>query len=192
MGHQFMQDGTDGAREKEVADQQAAEGQVTNTELLYRRVPRNPDKPLYYNRSGERLRVLAQAFSERPIPDGEPFAGQYRLSVDRAKLRGFDPNRTRQDVPGRDPALFGVVSMPAGEVRAIPGVADIIPDPILNDPDLPDNPAHALICIVYEPTASKTANKNRYREVIEELAAAANRRPWEIDPPEDAIENASA
>jgi len=181
-----MQDGTDAAAKKRgIGDEGGVEDRVKDDELLYRRVPRNTVQSRYYDREGNRLRVSGQAFSERPISGGEPFAGQYRLSVDRAKLRGFNPELTRQGVPGRGPESFGVVLMPAGEVRAIPGVADILPDPILNDPDLSDNPAHALICVVYEPTASKTANKNRYREVIEELAAAANRRPWAIDPPED-------
>ena len=171
----------DGAREDQVT-----EDRVADDELLYRRVPRNTPQTQFYDRSDGRLRVLAQAFSERPIPEGEQFAGQYRLSVDRAKLRGFNPELTRQGVPGRDPETFGVVSMPAGEVRAITGVAAIIPDPIQDDPELPDNPAHALICVEYS-AASKTANRNKLREVIEELAAAANRRPWAIDPPEDAL-----
>lgn len=112
------------------------------------------------------------------------FAGQYRLSVDRAKLRGFNPDLTRQGVPGRAPETFGVVIMPAGEVRAIPGVTDVIPDPVQDDPEIPDNPAHALICVEYDP-ASKNASKKKLREVTEELAAAANRRPWAIDPPDD-------
>lgn len=154
---------------------------VTDDEVLYRRVPRK--QPPGYDRSGGILRVLAQAFSEAPEKEGE-FAGQYRLSVDRAKLRGNDPNLTRQGIPGFSPDSFGVVSMPAGEVRAIPGVVDIIPDPIANDPDLPDNPAHALICISYSPGA-KEPNKKTFRNVRQELAAAANRRPWEINPPDD-------
>jgi hypothetical protein len=154
---------------------------VTDDEVLYRRVPRK--QPPGYDRSGGDLRVLAQAFSEPPEKEGE-FEGQYRLSVDRAKLCGNDPNLTRQGVPGFAPDLFGVVSMPAGEVRAIPGVVDIIPDPIVNDPDLPDNPAHALICISYSAGA-KSANQKIFRNVRQELAAAANRRPWEIDPPDD-------
>ena len=175
-----MQDGADGgAGENQGAGGQGAADRVMDDEVLYRRVPRNPGKPLYYDRSGERIRVLAQAFSERPIPEGEPLAGEYRLSVDRAKLRGGNPELTRQGVPGRPPETFGVVSMPAGEVRAIPGVADIIPDVISNDPELPDNPAHALICV------TPTANKNVFRAVIRDLAAAANRRPWAIDPPDD-------
>lgn len=165
----------------------AGKDQVTDDELLYRRIPRNTPETQYYDRSGGRLRVLAQSFSERAIAEGQPFAGEYRLSVDRAKLRGFDPNITRQGVPGRAPETFGVVVLPADEVRNIVGVADIVPDPIINDPDLPDNLAHALICVSYNAGATKTANKNVYRNVIQELAAAANRRPWAINPPDDAV-----
>lgn len=157
---------------------------VTDDEVLYRRVPRK--QPPGYDRSGGILRVLAQAFSEAPEKEGE-FAGQYRLSVDRAKLRKHDPNLTRQGVPGLAPELFGVISMPAAEVRAILGIVDIIPDPIVNDPYLPDNPSHALICITYSAGATKSANQKIFREVIQELAAAANRRPWEIDPPDEPV-----
>lgn len=170
----------------------AGKDQVTDDELLYRRIPRNTPETQYYDRSGERLRVLAQSFSERAIAEGQPFAGEYRLSVDRAQLRGFDPNLTRQVVPGRAPETFGIVVLPADEVRNISGVADIVPDPIINDPHLPDNPAHALICVRYSAGATKTANKNVYRNVIQELAAAANRRPWAIDPPDDAAGDSSA
>ena len=164
---------------------------VVDDEILYRRVPRNTAETRYYNRSGRRVLVAPVTFSERAIEKGKPFAGEYRLSVDRAKLRGNSPDLTRQGVPGREPGTvrnpeeFGVVSMPAFEVWAVPGVVDIIPDPIANDPILPDNPAHALICVAYSASASKTANNNTLREVIDELAAMANRRPWEIDPPDD-------
>lgn len=155
---------------------------VADDEILYRRIPRK--QPPTYDRSGGSLRVLAQAFSEPAEEEGE-FAGQYRLSVDRAKLCGNDPNLTRHRDPRYAPASFGVVSMPAGEVRAIPDVAEIIPDPIVNDPDLPDNPAHALICVFYSSGATDSANKKIFRNVRQELAAMANRRPWEIDPPPD-------
>ena len=168
------------------ADEETTQDRVADAELLYRRVPRNTEQTRHYDISDGKLRVLAQTFSERPIPNGEPFAGEYRLSVDRAKLRGFDPTLTRQGVAGRNPEDFGVVCMPAGEVRAISGVKDIIPDPIVNAPELSDNPAHALICVAYIPE-SKTASKNKLKEVIAELAAAANRRPWAIDPPDETI-----
>ena len=164
----------------------AVDNQITDDELLYRRVPRNPEKSLYYDCPGESFRVLAQAFSVSPEKEGE-FAAQYRLSVDRAKLRGFNPHLTRQADPRRPPETFGVVVMPVGEVRAIPGVASVIPDPIQDDPDLPDNLAHALICVEYDSVATKTANKNKFKEVIVELAAAANRRPWAINPPDETI-----
>ncbi len=110
---------------------------------------------------------------------GEPFAGQYRLSVDRAKLRGFNPDLTRRADPRLDPAAVGVVRLLAGEVRSIPGVADILPDPIRDDPDLPDNPAHALICVVYDAAQSSSARRRHFDIVRQELADLANRDPWE-------------
>jgi hypothetical protein len=159
------------------------EDRGTDDELLYYRVLRDRTPP-HYQRGEERLQVLAQAFSQRPVEEGQPFAGQYRLSVDRARLRGFNPDLTRRADPRLDPAAVGVVCLPAGEVRAVPGVADILPDPIRDDPDLPDNPAHVLICVAFNPDASKTANKNVYRDVIRDLAKIVNTQehPWAIEP----------
>lgn len=157
------------------------EDSVSDDELLYRRVPRNNGQ-LYYRRDGCKVLVLGQAFSERAIPDGQPHEKQYRISVDRAKLRGFDPDLTRQAAPGGDTEHFAVITMPAGEVRRVPDVDDVIPDPIKDDLELRDNEAHALICIRYEPETSKSRNKNIFREVIAELADIANRQGWAIEP----------
>jgi len=171
-----------------VTKQDAAAGdgeptdKVTSDELLYSRVLRDRTPPQYQRGTGTLL-VLAQAFSQRPIGEGGPFAGQYRLSVDRAKLRGFDPDLTRRADPRLDPAMVGVVSLPAGEVRSLSGVADILPDPIRDDPDLPDNPAHALICVAYDAAQTSSARRRHFDIVRQELADLANRRPWAVEPP---------
>lgn len=162
------------------------EDRVTDDELLYYRVLRDRNPP-HYQRGEGRLQVLAQAFSQGPVEEGRSFAGQYRLSVDRAKLRGFNPGPTRRADPRLDPTAVSVVCLPAGEVRSVPGVADILPDPIRDDPGLPDNPAHALVCVTFDADASKTANKNVFRDVIRDLAKIVNTQehPWAIEPAGD-------
>lgn len=158
---------------------------VEDDETLYRRVPRNDSPPPYYRFTGGQPEVLAQAFSERPIEEGKPFAGQYRLSVDRAKLCGFNPEWTRRGDSRRDPATVGVVEMPVADLRAVPGVADVLPDPIQNEPGEPDNLAHAVICIQHDPAQSRKARERHFREVRQALADIANSRPWPIHPPKD-------
>lgn len=155
---------------------------VTDDELLYYRVLRDRTPPHYQRRAGPL--VLAQAFSQRPVGEGEPFAGQYRLSVDRAKMRGFNPALTRRADLRLNPTDVGVVCLLAGEVRSITGVADIVPDPILDDPDLPDNPAHALICVAYDAAQPRKARERDFRVVRVEMADLANSRPWAVELPD--------
>ena len=162
------------------ADEEA-EAKVTDDELLYYRVLQGRTPPHYQRGAGPL--VLAQAFSQRPVSEGGPFAGQYRLSIDRAKLRGFNPDLTRRVDPRQNPDEIAVVCLTAAEVRAIPGVADVLLDPIRDDPDLPDNPAHALICVVYNASQSRSARERDFRLVRQELADLANRRPWAVEPP---------
>ena len=125
------------------------EDKVAGDELLYYRVLRDRNPP-HYQRGTGNLLVLGQAFSQRPVGPDEPFAGQYRLSVDRAKLRGFDPELTRRADPRLDPSAVGVVLLVADEVRSIPGIADILPDPIrrplLAGQPRPRTDLHCLRC----------------------------------------------
>lgn len=134
---------------------------VGDGEWLYCRVLPAWNPP-HYRLDGSRLEVLAQAFSQRAMPDG-PYSGQYRLSMDRAMLCGADPSVTQ---------------------RGGPDVADVEPEPVVGDPDLPDNPAHAAVCVRHTPGASKSSNKTPYENVRRELAAIVNRDPsrWEIKP----------
>lgn len=48
--------------------------------------------------------------------------------------------------------------------------------PIINDPELPDNPAHAEI-----HTHPECPNKTVFRKLCEKLAQLAGERPWEIE-----------
>jgi hypothetical protein len=155
---------------------------VGDGEWLYCRVLPAWNPP-HYRLDGSRLEVLAQAFSQRAMPDG-PYSGQYRLSMDRAMLCGADPSVTQRGGPNVAPSVIGVVRFQAGELRALPDVADVEPEPVVGDPDLPDNPAHAAVCVRHTPGASKSANKTPYENVRRELAAIVNRDPsrWEIKP----------
>lgn len=164
-----------------VGADEETEDRVAGDELLYYRVLQGRTPPHYQRGAGPL--VLAQAFSQRP--EEEPFAGRYRLSIDRARLRGFNPDLTRRADPQLDPAAVGVVCLLAGEVRAIPGVADIIPDPIQDEPDLPDNPAHALICVTYDAAQPRKARERDFRVVRVGLADLANSRRWAVELPHD-------
>ena len=154
---------------------------VRADETLYRRVPRNSDRTVYYTRAGARLQVLPEAFLMRIVPAGERFAGDYGLSVDQASLRGFNPELTRQATTQGDPTAFGVLPMPAKEVRTVAGVSYIAADP------RPDNPAHAQIGVIRDPRLSNSANKRVVREVERSLADLANQRPWLLEPSDPSL-----
>lgn len=105
------------------------EDQVLDDEVLYRRVP---DREGNYERDKGSYILLPAAFLDRAK----------QPSVDRAKLRDNDPTKCILE-----PTDF-VVSLVAIEVRRIDDLSrtvDVVPDPIKDDPQLPDNPAHALI-----------------------------------------------
>lgn len=143
---------------------------VTDDELLYRCIFCGLDK---YYRIGEfGLELSSQAFTDR----------NQAPSVDRAKLRDYDPQCTQKNPDD------GVVSLIAGEVRMI-NVSqndpkgkpvfdykiDVYPRPT------DDNPSHAQI----EPSPNYT-NKGTFRKVAEKLARLATERikkeDWEIKP----------
>jgi len=145
---------------------------VADDEVLYRRVPRV--EGLYIIQAGGTIKVSSAAFSDR----------SFRPSVNRAELCHNDPGETQ-----RDPS-DGVVSVVAGDVRSIDTVVrndgkgnliqafgvDVEHVPIINHPELPDNPAHAEIYLI--PTSS---NKAVFRRLCERLTQLANERPWEIE-----------
>ncbi len=145
---------------------------ITDDEILYRRVPDN--KGLLKVQDDGTIKISSQAFYE----------SSYRPSVDRAKLRENDPRRSLGPYAG------GVVSVMAHEVRAIDSLVqydknqqpmqvfavNVEPKPIFDDPNEPDNPAHAEIYI--EPECSRRV----FQRLCERLALLANNRAWEIAP----------
>ena len=145
---------------------------VTDDEILYRRVPRI--EGLYVMQDDKTVRISTAAFSDRA----------FRPSVDRARLHHHNPKRIQ-----RDPS-DGVVSIVTLDVRSIDTVVqqdkgqntlqvfevDVEHVPILNDPMLSDNPAHAEIY-----TKPICPNRSVFRKLSERLAQLANDRGWDIE-----------
>ena len=145
---------------------------VTDAEILYRRIP--CVEGLYVIQAAGIVKVSSAAFSDR----------SFRPSVDRAELCYHDPRKTQHEISD------GVVSVVTRDVRSIDTVVqndkdgktiqtfnvDLEHVPILNDPKLPDNPAHAEIY-----TNPHCPNKSVFRKLAERLAQLANKRPWEIE-----------
>lgn len=141
----------------------AGADRVDDAEWLFCRVLPGRTPP-HCQESGSRLEVLAQAFSQRAVAEGV-YRGQYRLSMDRAHLCGGGPKFTQQGGPDLSPLVIGVVRFQARELRAITGVRDVEPEPVWDDPELPDNPAHATVCVHFRPEASKNANRSIFDNV---------------------------
>jgi hypothetical protein len=134
---------------------------VCSNELLYRRVPdRLGDfyKPI----DGGAYRVTSGAFGDK----------KQRPSVDRAKLRDNDPEKSKKK------STDCVVSFTVAEVRGIRGFGTIDVEADPNPLEDPDNPAHALITA--DPPFS---SKNQFGKFKQVMARVADSR-WEISPPE--------
>jgi hypothetical protein len=144
---------------------------VADAELLYRRIPSRQRVvvPLYEYRDDGTIRIYSTAFSNR----------DFRISVDRAKLRNYDPREVQEDEND------GVVSLLARDVRSIVGLVrktpggnecqfkiDVEPAP------LPDNNAHAEISAI--PGFDQDCKKF-FRRLCEHLVQIAEKR-WEILP----------
>lgn len=146
---------------------------VNDNETLYRRVPYG--KNLYVVQSDSSIRFSSQAFSDP----------RYRPSVDRAELCHHNPTHTQLKPSD------GVISLVTHDVRSIEGIVqndqngnalqsfdvDVEHVPVVNDPVLPDNDAHAEIY-----TIPVCPNKNIFRKLSEKLALLASKRQWEIEP----------
>jgi hypothetical protein len=134
---------------------------VGDAERLYRRV-----REKYVRIEADNtVRFSANAFNDR----------ERKPSVDRAILVDDQPQRTRKEPSD---AVAGLI---AREVRAIEEVVertatgqvvrpyriDVVPNPIHNDPDLPDNPAHAKI------QADREINSSAFKQLKDVLARMA-------------------
>ena len=142
---------------------------VADDEELYRRVRENVPGHTCFKIEGGRVVFLNSAFNDV----------SNRPSVDRAKLRQFDPHRTR--LTQED----GIVSLQTTAIRQlgpiprfdnhqkpITGfVVDVLPDPVLG------NCAHSVV--VTEPLLK---GKGAVRRLKEGLVRLANEAGWRIEP----------
>ncbi len=150
---------------------------VQNDEKLYRNVRGKLEDKEYSIQDGK-LIIEPHAFWD---PAKEP--APKNPSVDRAKLKNFDPSS----------ALLcktnGIVSINAGDVRAIGTVktkheneviadhaVDVIPDPTCK------NPAHAIIIVKPELLGSKNKQRNAFKLLQIALAALATKNGWALEP----------
>jgi|GEM_PF-4210527 len=115
---------------------------VSDDEILYRSVR---ESDILRDENGIILRIASPAFNDRVR----------EVSLDRAKFRTSEQSRFR--------ASDTVVSLRAGDIRAITDIVhggqqyqiEVRPDPILNHPEFPDNPAHSVV--VGNPHLTKQA-----------------------------------
>ena len=144
---------------------------VEDDEVLYRSV----SKDCFTIAADGALQLTSTAFNDRTK----------NPSVDRAKLCGSNP------VYAKKKQTDGVVSLTALSIRRIVDVVqndkhgkpklahavDVIPDPVKDDPVLPDNLAHALIV-----TNPDFESGNVFRKLKESLARIASQDGWLVDP----------
>ncbi|MFJ1212933.1 hypothetical protein [Burkholderia pyrrocinia] len=148
-----------------------ADDSVQDDEHLYRRVP---NLPTMFKVESDKLRLSSSVFN-----DPESSTGEKRPSVDRAKLRNYDP------VQSKTAPTQGIVGLLAADVRLIKDAkktddkgnveyvheVDVVPNP------LPGNDAHALVTV--SPTFESRRPFDRLKEC---LARLAERQGWLVEP----------
>ncbi|MBF3898958.1 hypothetical protein ISI01_26155 [Burkholderia pseudomallei] len=148
-----------------------ADDSVQNDEHLYRRVPNIPSM---FSTVNGKLQLSSSAFND-PGSNGS----QKRPSVDRAKLRNFDPAQSKT-APTQ-----GIVGLVAGEVRAIRDVkktdpsgttiythdVDVVPEP------LPENESHAVVTV-----SPQFASRRPFDRLKDSLARLAEQKGWLVPP----------
>jgi len=119
---------------------------VEDDEELYRRLPINDHIHRYSHNNEGKVEINSKAFFDR---DQQP-------SVDRAKLKNYDPKTSKLH------DTDGIVSLIAGEVRGITidnHTVDVIYAPIL---DFPKNLSHSLITVSSKNDLSKSKRKQAF------------------------------
>lgn len=146
---------------------------VSDEEKLYRNVRGEGSDEYYYDPTTGHLKIESKAFLDQ----------QKEPSVDRAKLKNFDPQKSRI---GKED---GIVTIITQEVRQIGDVVtndnegkkvnhavDVNPDPI------PENAAHARIIVVPEFFGSQSKKYKVFRLLRIALARLATQRGWTLEP----------
>ena len=139
---------------------------VQDDEELYRSVRGKLEYDEYsYNDAGE-LTIQPAAFRDR---NREP-------SVDRAKLREFDPSLSKLS------DTDGIVSLITSDVRAIP-IEDRTIDVIYNP--ISENPAHSQITMTPKKFISNISNSRQskaFKSLQKALALLATENGWTLEP----------
>ncbi len=141
---------------------------VRNEEKLYRSVRGEIEYDEYsINDTGEYI-IQPAAFRDR---NKQP-------SVDRAKLRDFNPSLSK--LSGTD----GIVSLIVGEVRCLPKNDIELIDHTIDVVYMPtmENPAHSQIMITPKSSISKTRAKKAFKSLQKALARLANLKGWALKP----------
>ncbi len=149
------------------------EDHVLDDEKLYRNVRGNlaEDEYFHHPETGQ-LIITPKAFLDR---EKEP-------SVDRAKLRDFNPAQSR--IPGS-----GIVTLVTKEVRHIGTVQTNIPEgttlkhavDVKPDPIPSENKAHALITVTPEFFGSDNKKKKAFKLLRKALATLASKNGWTLE-----------
>lgn len=145
---------------------------IPDEEVLFRRV-RHLDPSGYHIENGV-VRISTQAFSDTTF---RPSVDQSSLCPNGAATTQGQPNHGVLRVLTRTVRCIRVVKNDAKGRPEREHDVDVHPDPIVNEPNVPDNHAHAEI-----RAAPAIENKNLFRKLLERLQQEAT---WEILP-EDA------
>ena len=146
---------------------------VSDEEELYRNVRGEGAYEYYYDETTGDLVIESKAFLD---PQKTP-------SVDRAKLRNFDPEQSRLQEE------YGIVTLVAKEVRQIGDVktntdrgkqiehaVDVSVDPV------PGNQAHALIVVEPDFLGTESKKNRAFKLLRKALARLATQRGWTLEP----------
>ena len=141
---------------------------VRNEEKLYRSFRGEIEYDEYsINDTGEYI-IQPAAFRDR---NKQP-------SVDRAKLRDFNPSLSKLS------DTDGIVSLITGEVRCLPKNDIELADHTIDVVYMPtmENPAHSQTMITPKCIISKTRAKKAFKSLQKALARLANLKGWELKP----------
>lgn len=141
---------------------------VRDEEKLYRSVRGEKEYDEYsVNNAGEYI-IQPAAFRDR---DKQP-------SVDRAKLRDFNPSLSKLG------DTDGIVSLMTGEVRCLPQNDIELTDYTIDVIYMPtmENPAHSQIIMMTNSSISKTRERKAFKSLQKALARLANLNGWALKP----------
>lgn len=143
---------------------------ISNEEWLYRSV-RNQDTEYYFNDDGQ-LIIKPDAFRDRYL---EP-------SVDRAKLRSFDPSLSKLSNTDGVVSLNTYCVRSIGEVKTKNDDGDLTHSVDAVYEPTPENSTHSKITV--EPTffGSKSKQKNAFKLLRISLARLATKNGWILEP----------